>query len=140
MNTLSDHAGILLQILDKKLDFIPTRVDLPNQRLAQKIKEAISSALSWDDIHNNFYKSKKKLISWNTTKKNNSFKNEIIEKIISDIANGLDSHEIEGKFNETSDNFLKKTAEFIFSKNNNAEGWKNLKNLTKYNLISKNII
>ena len=137
MNTLSDHAGILLQILDKKLDFIPTRVDLPNQRLAQKVKEAISSALSWDDIHNNFYKSKKKLISWNTTKKNNSFKNEIIEKIISDLANGLDSHEIEGKFNETSDNFLKKTAEFIFSKNNNAEGWKNLKNLTKYNLIGK---
>ena len=28
-------------------------------------------------------------------------------------------------------------AEFIFSKNNNAEGWKNLKNLTKYNLINK---
>ena len=62
MNTLSDHAGILLQILDKKLDIISTRVDLPNQRLAQKIKEAISSALSWDDIHNNFYKSKIKSI------------------------------------------------------------------------------
>ena len=137
MNTLSDHAGILLQIHEEKLKFVPSWINCPNQRAAKKIKQAISSSQTWRKIHGQFYWNSKKLISWNITKKNLKFRNDIIEKLIIDLADGLDSSKIEGKFNETSDNFLFKITNFIFSKDKNGEGWKSLKNLTKYNLIGK---
>ena len=137
MNTLSDHAGILLQIHEEKLKFVPSWINCPNQRAAKKIKQAISSSQTWRKIHGQYYWNSNKLISWNITKKNLKFRNDIIEKLIIDLADGLDSIKIEGKFNETSDNFLFKITNFIFSKDKNGEGWKSLKNLTKYNLIGK---
>ena len=133
MNTLSDHAGILIQIPDKILKFIPSWINCPNQWVSKKIKKAISSSQTWKKIHGKFYWIKKWLISWNTTKKNPKIWNDIIKQLINDLANGLDSDKIEGKFNETSDNFLTKITNFIFSKDKNGEGWKSLKNLTKYN-------
>ena len=137
MNTLSDHAGILIQLPDEGLKFAPSWINCPNQKVSKKIKWAIRSSLPWKKIHGKFYWIKKFLISWNTTKKNPKIWNDIIKQLINDLANGLDSIKIEGKFNETSDNFLSKITNFIFSKDKSGEGWKNLKNLTKYNLIGK---
>ena len=126
MNTLSDHAGILLQIHEEKLKFVPSWINCPNQRASKK-NALSSSSQTWRKIHGQFYWNSKKLISWNITKKNLKFRNDIIEFIWNDLADGLDSIKIEGKFNETSDNFLFKITNFIFSKDKNGEVWKSLK-------------
>ena len=50
---------------------------------------------------------------------------------------GLDQDELTKKHNLAFDNALNRIALEIFSKQNNKDGWKSLKNITKYNLIGK---